>query len=72
VKRDHETLATVGEALFGERWQRPLARALGASERIMRYWAAGKFESAIPWADIAALCRARGSVLAKLAERLVR
>lgn len=36
-----ETLRKVGEALFGERWQSPLARALGVGGRTMRHWVAG-------------------------------
>ncbi len=34
-------LRAAGEALYGARWQRPLARDLAVSERTMRYWAAG-------------------------------
>lgn len=37
-----DLLRTVGEALYGERWQVPLARALGVSDRNLRYWAVGK------------------------------
>lgn len=36
-----ELVATVGEALFGPRWQTDLAGALGVSDRTMRRWAAG-------------------------------
>ena len=38
---DHDELAEVGKLLFGERWQSDLARALGTSTRMMRYWVAG-------------------------------
>ncbi|WP_207105730.1 hypothetical protein [Sphingomonas sp. CFBP 8760] len=38
---DQEDLAEVGKLLFGERWQSDLARALGTSSRMMRYWVAG-------------------------------
>jgi hypothetical protein len=34
-------LRRTGEALFGERWQSPLARALGVGGRTMRHWMAG-------------------------------
>lgn len=37
-------LQGVGRSLHGERWQSPLARDLGVSDRTMRYWAAGKYE----------------------------
>jgi hypothetical protein len=69
VKHD---LHTVGEALFGNQWRCPLARALGVSERTMRYWAAGQFTDAIPWDEIAALCRVRDLALTTLAKQLTR
>lgn len=34
-------LADIGEALFGDRWQRQLAEALGVNERTVRRWYAG-------------------------------
>src|SRR5260370_33692640 len=36
-----QELETVGEALFGERWQTPLARALDVADRTERRWLAG-------------------------------
>lgn len=33
-------LRAAGEALYGERWQTPLARALGVTARLVRYWLA--------------------------------
>jgi hypothetical protein len=71
MKRDHETLQTVGEALYGALWQSPLARDVGVAVRTMQRWAAGEF--AIPdgiWPELATLCRQRGKTLEKLAERL--
>lgn len=53
-------LATIGEALYGPRWQSELARALGVGLRRMQRWAAGDF--AIPdgvRADIRALALRR-------------
>ena len=41
VTDDQDDLAEVGKLLFGERWQSDLARALGTSARMMRYWVAG-------------------------------
>lgn len=40
--RNH--LIQVGEALYGPRFQRELAEALGVNERTMRRWVAGEFE----------------------------
>jgi hypothetical protein len=41
TSEDQDDLAEVGRLLFGERWQSDLARALGTSTRMMRYWVAG-------------------------------
>jgi len=37
-----DILADCGRALYGERWQSELARALGYSYRTMRYWLSGR------------------------------
>lgn len=37
-------ICRVGEALYGPHWVRPLAAALGVSERTMRYWQDGTRE----------------------------
>lgn len=34
-------LRRAGALLLGDQWQRPLARALGVSDRLVRRWAAG-------------------------------
>ena len=36
-------LATIGAAIYGPSWKRPLAAALGISERSIRNWMAGKY-----------------------------
>jgi len=33
-----DLLRLVGEALYGERWQSPIANDLGVSDRAVRYW----------------------------------
>lgn len=33
-----DLLRRVGEALYGERWQSPIATDLGVSDRAVRYW----------------------------------
>lgn len=35
-------LRAVGELLYGERWQSPLAKDLGVNDRTVRKWADGK------------------------------
>ncbi|RWC26996.1 MAG: adhesin [Mesorhizobium sp.] len=37
-------LKIAGEVLYGERWQTPLARDLGVSDRTVRNWCAAKHE----------------------------
>jgi hypothetical protein len=39
---DTATLERIGRALFGSRWQKELAEAIGMSERHMHYLAAGE------------------------------
>ncbi len=40
-EHDQTALCEAGRLLFGTRWQSDLARALGSSTRMMRYWVAG-------------------------------
>lgn len=37
----HALLLACGRALYGDRWQSPLARDLGVADRTMRRWVAG-------------------------------
>lgn len=66
-------LRRIGEALYGERWQTPLANALGVADRTVRRWVAG--DSAIPDGvrdDLAALLANRATELRRLAGELRR
>jgi plasmid maintenance system antidote protein VapI len=64
-------LATIGEALFGPQWQRPLARALGCSDRQVRYLAAGERTITQEVADqLGAIIKVRGEALARLGRQL--
>ncbi len=38
----HIILRKVGETLYGARWQAPLARDLGVTDRTIRNWAGGQ------------------------------
>ena len=40
----NKLIADIGRALYGERWQSDLARALDVSDRTARRWAAGTDE----------------------------
>lgn len=42
-----EALCEVGAALYGERWQSPLARDLGVSDRTMRRWVNGAWDKVV-------------------------
>ena len=65
---DIKTLEKYGEALYGPRYQRELAFALGVNERTMRRWVAGDTsppESVLD--DLKALVRERIALLRGLA-----
>ena len=66
-----DTLERVGRALYGTHWQTDLARDLGVHDRTVRHWAAGArpIPEGIP-ADLLALVKARGKVLAELTKAL--
>lgn len=67
-------LIAAGQALYGERWQSPLARDLGTTYRTIRYWVDGRYA---PPADLmerlADLLRRRGkdidTVLRRISEK---
>lgn len=65
---DQNTIIQYGEALYGPRFQRELAQALGVNERTMRRWVAGDTtppESVLD--DLKALVRERIALLRSLA-----
>jgi hypothetical protein len=71
MKPDRSTVRIVGETLYGELWQSPLARDLPVAVRTMQRWVSGDFE--IPrgvWAELASLCQARGAKLIDLSLEL--
>ena len=60
-------LVTIGEAMFGSRWQSELARQIDVSDRTLRRWIANP--DSIPeavWAELRSLCARRGQVLIDL------
>ena len=65
-------LRKVGEALFGNRWQTDLARALGlSSPRRVRQWLAG--DRSIPvgiWDDLCTLLRQRQMTIDRVLDEL--
>jgi hypothetical protein len=71
---DHrEMLRQAGEALYGERWQSELSRAIGVSDRTMRRWISDPYE--IPggvWNDIQQLLLERVVAIDRLRNEIVR
>lgn len=66
-----DLLREIGEALYGERWQTPLAQALGVAVRTMQRWAAGTQpirESLRD--DLRPLLTSRGATLIELSQRI--
>lgn len=64
------SIITIGEALYGPHWVRPLADALGVSERTMRYWQAGeRHPPPGVWTELAKLCRERAELLTNLSNQ---
>jgi hypothetical protein len=63
-------LRRAGEALYGERWQSPLAADLGIADRTVRRWAAGQAIPETVWPEIRALLESRGKAIAELSRSL--
>ena len=69
----NELIAEAGRALYGERWQSELARALGVSERTVRHWAAGRNEPrGDVYSKIMKLCGDRMDALSYLAAQMAK
>jgi DNA-binding transcriptional regulator YiaG len=58
--------ARVGETLYGPQWQCEVARALGVSDRSVRYWVAGRRIPDGIWQDMLPLFGAKISELRRL------
>ena len=66
-----EMIAMVGEALYGPRWQTPLAADLAVSDRTMRRWAAGTdVPRAAIVSELMSLVLTRADTLRRLEARL--
>lgn len=64
-------LEWAGEALYGARWQSPLARDLGTTDRNLRYWVAGTHSAPPDIKDqLIALLRHRGEKLHGIIARI--
>ena len=71
-QKEIDLLERIGKALYGDRWQTQLAKALGVSDRTVRRWFL--LESDIPWSfldeKLPALFKARMGNLAAVAKEL--
>jgi hypothetical protein len=66
-------LETVGKALFGERWQTPLAEALKVNDRTVRRWIAGDREPGADTVDdLLRIARTRAGEISKAVALLER
>jgi hypothetical protein len=66
-----DILIRTGQALYGERWQTPLAHDLGASDRTVRRWVAG--HSPVPpgvVADLRCLIAGRADDLREILDEI--
>lgn len=63
-------LHAAGKALYGPRWQVPLSRDLGVSDRTMRRWAAGGDIPDSVRGDLRALIEVRADDLDRLLRQL--
>jgi predicted transcriptional regulator len=68
-----DLLRAAGKALYGERWQSPLARELGVSARTVRNWCANKHQCPTDIAEQLLPCvRTRGELIDEVVEKLER
>lgn len=66
-----DRLAAIGRALYGERWQSELARALNVADRTVRRWIAGEMEpSQGVWTDLRRVVTERAQEIARAKQLL--
>lgn len=67
-----EQLKEIGNLLYGERWQAPLARDLGVNVRTVARWATGEIVMRYGVErDIVALCKRRINNLQKVVDAYI-
>ena len=72
TKPNSDLFADVGCALYGERWQTSISRALGVADRTVRRWIAGD-DGPPPgvWRELLTLVKSRRKALDALEERII-
>lgn len=71
LRHTSSNLKLLGQALYGDKWQAPMAYELQVDETTVRGWLSGRLE--IPreiWNALGKICHAHGRALLDLAERL--
>lgn len=64
-------LARVGQALYGQQYQRAVAATLGVSDRTVRYWLAGRHQ--IPrgvWVDLVEVAKERRAEITAITKEI--
>ncbi|MBV5324401.1 MAG: hypothetical protein J0626_03560 [Rhodospirillaceae bacterium] len=68
---DENMIVTVGQALWGSRWQTDMAKALGVNDRTVRSWEQGRCHPRPGiYVDLMRMCLERAQDLDALAEKL--
>ena len=69
---DRDLLTRCGRALWGQRWQGEMAKALGIAERAVRHWLAG--ERDVPagvWHDLAEMATDKAHELVNISDQIL-
>lgn len=64
---EHDLLESIGQALYGERWQTGMSRDLEISDRQMRRWVAGAKIPPGVFVDLMRIMQERAAILDDLA-----
>lgn len=66
-----DLIRTIGEALYGSRWQREMSRVLGVNERTVRGWLGGRGQPAPGvLSDLGAILRQQSARLDFIADEI--
>ncbi|MGI4879267.1 MAG: hypothetical protein ACRYG4_17465 [Janthinobacterium lividum] len=73
MDRGIDILRNAGEALYGARWQTPLSRDLGVTDRTIRNWSANRHDGPVDLPQkLLTLLRIRGEIVNELIAQISR